>query len=214
MIALTGTGIAGAVASLSTSTLTFANQTVPTTSPIQTVTLTNTGTATLTISSIATSAQFLARNTCGTSLAPAANCTISVAFKPGAGGTQTGTLTISDNAPGSPQTVTLNGTGVFFSLSAPSLAFGTQTQGTSSQPQTLTLTNLANVAGPFTGVRFSGVNPSSFTQTNNCGSTIAAHGSCSINVTFTPKKKGSLDATVQVGAGGTSLNATLTGTGN
>jgi len=213
MIALTGTGIAGAIASLSSLALTFASQTVPTTSPIQTVTLTNTGSAALNISSIAASPQFLYKSACGTMLAIGANCTISVAFKPAFGGTQTGTLTITDNAPGSPQTVTLSGTGVYFALSAPSLAFTPQAVGTSSTPQKITLTNLANVAGPFTGVRFTGANPVSFTQTNNCGATIAANASCSIEVTFTPKKTGSLGATMQAGAGGMSLSATLSGTG-
>jgi hypothetical protein len=136
-----------------------------------------------------------------------------VAFKPRAGGLRSGSLTISDNAPGSPQTVALTGTGLFFELSASSLSFGTQTVGISAKPQTLTLTNLANIAGGLSAVRIVGANPSSFTQTNTCGPTVAGDGSCTITVIFTPKKTGSLAASVQVEAGGVQLTAALSGTG-
>jgi Cep192 domain 4 len=44
-------------------------------------------------------------------LAAGSRCTISVRFSPTATGTRTGTLEIADNANGSPQTVTLTGTG-------------------------------------------------------------------------------------------------------
>jgi hypothetical protein len=212
-IALSGTGIAGAIATLSTQSLTFSSQIVNTVSGTQTVTLTNTGSAALTISSIAASAEFLQKNACGASLAPGAQCTIPAAFKPRAGGLRSGSLTISDNAPGSPQTVALTGTGLFFELSAPSLAFGTQMVGTSAKPQTLTLTNLANIAGGLSAVRIVGANPASFSQTNTCGPTVAGDGSCTITVTFTPRKTGSLAASVQVEAGGVQLTAALSGTG-
>jgi hypothetical protein len=48
---------------------------------------------------------------CGTSLAVGATCTINVVFSPRGRGAQTGTLQVSDNAPGSPQTANLTGTG-------------------------------------------------------------------------------------------------------
>jgi hypothetical protein len=41
-----------------------------------------------------------------------AHCAISVTFKPTAAGTRTGTLSVSDTATGSPQTVNLSGRGV------------------------------------------------------------------------------------------------------
>jgi hypothetical protein len=47
--------------------------------------------------------------TCGTSLAVAATCTVSVEFKPTAAGAMTASLSIADNATGSPQSVTLTG---------------------------------------------------------------------------------------------------------
>jgi hypothetical protein len=74
--------------------------------------LTNIGTSALTISSITGSGDFSETNTCGTSLPGGTNCVISVSYKPGAPGQSLGAITISDNAPGSPQSILLTGTGV------------------------------------------------------------------------------------------------------
>src|SRR6202007_1888909 len=110
---------------LAPASLACGNQNLNTTSAAQTVTLTNTGNAALSITSIAASTQFAQTNTCGASVAAGANCTISVTFTPTAIGAQTGTITITDNATGSPQTVRLTGTGMgsLVSLSPGSLAF-------------------------------------------------------------------------------------------
>jgi len=99
------------VVSLSPSSLTFTSQNINTTSTAQNVTLSNTGTAGLSVSSITASTQFGASNNCGATVASGANCTIQVTFDPTTPGAQTGTLTISDNAAGSSQTVALGGTG-------------------------------------------------------------------------------------------------------
>ena len=56
-------------------------------------------------------------NTCGTTLAPANACTLQIVFTPTIGGTRTGTLTITDSAPNSPQVLHLTGTAVDFALS-------------------------------------------------------------------------------------------------
>src|SRR5205807_2292335 len=93
-------------------------QRLATTSAPMTVTLTNTGTAALTINSFAASGDFAATSTgasaCPTSpatLAAGANCTINVTFTPTASGARTGTLSVTDNAGGSPQIMTLSGNG-------------------------------------------------------------------------------------------------------
>jgi hypothetical protein len=79
------------------------------------VTLQNTGTALLTISGIsvtgAQASNFVETNTCGSSLAAAGSCTITVTFAPTVAGAQSATLQVADNAAGSPQTVPLSGTG-------------------------------------------------------------------------------------------------------
>jgi len=85
------------------------------------VTLSNTGTASLSISGITTSSKFAVTsgtNACGSNLAAGSNCLIYVTFTPTATGTQSGTLSITDNASGSPQSVPLSGTGTDFSVSA------------------------------------------------------------------------------------------------
>jgi hypothetical protein len=100
---------AAAAVSLSPTSLSFGDQAAGTTSAAQQVTVTNSGTGPLTLSSIQTTSEFAATNTCGAPVAPSGSCTIQVTFTPSASGTQTGTLTIADNAPDSPQTVALTG---------------------------------------------------------------------------------------------------------
>ncbi len=102
-------GTDGAAISLIPSTLTFTSQPIGTTSLPQAVTVTNLGTAPLLIASISTVGDFSETHTCGTSVAAGAGCAIDVTFTPTATGVRSGTLTISDNAIGSPQTVGLSG---------------------------------------------------------------------------------------------------------
>lgn len=113
-VSVSGVGLtSGANATLSTSILTFGNQVVGTTSPAQSLTLSNYGTTTLTIMSIAAGADFGETDTCsGSSLASGESCTINVTFKPSAAGSASGTLSITDDALSSPQIVLLSGTGV------------------------------------------------------------------------------------------------------
>jgi hypothetical protein len=111
VIPLSGTGVAPAAA-LTTTGLTFPAQLIGTTSNGQGVTLSNTGTAPLTLASIGVSGDFAQTNTCGSSVAAGTNCTIDVTFAPTATGNRTGALSIGDNAPGSPQIVSLSGAGM------------------------------------------------------------------------------------------------------
>jgi hypothetical protein len=75
------------MAGVSTAGLSFDNQPVGTTSAAQTVTLANTGDSSMAITSIVASGNFAQMNACGSTLAAGATCTISVTFKPTAGGT-------------------------------------------------------------------------------------------------------------------------------
>lgn len=102
---------AAPIVSLAPASLTFSSQSVDSTSAAQSITLQNTGNASLTISSIAASGDFARTTTCGASLAASASCTISVTFTPTSTGTRTGAITVTDNAAGSPHSVTLSGTG-------------------------------------------------------------------------------------------------------
>jgi len=93
------------------SVLSFNNQKHGTTSPPQTVTLTNQGKANLTISSIKVTGQFGATSTCGKTVARKASCTISVTFSPKSAGVFSGTVQINDSASTKPQAISLSGKG-------------------------------------------------------------------------------------------------------
>ena len=114
-ISLSGTGVAQPTANLSPPSMTFASQALGTTSSAQAVTLTNSGGTTLNFTSIAltgtNASDFAQTNTCGSSLAAGANCTIVVMFTPSVAGTEAASLSIADNSSGSPQTVSLSGAG-------------------------------------------------------------------------------------------------------
>ncbi len=223
-VSLTGTGAAGTTtASASPGTLTYASQTVGTTSGAQAVTLSNTGSAALTISSIAVtganSGDFLETNTCGNTVAGGGSCGISVTFKPTGAGTRTGTLTISDNATGGPQTVSLTGTGAAgtttASASPGTLTYASQTVGTTSGAQAVTLSNTGSAALTISSIAVTGANSGDFLETNTCGSTVAGGGSCGISVTFKPTGAGTRTGTLTISdnATGGPQTVSLTGTG-
>jgi hypothetical protein len=108
--------VAGALTptvSLSNSSLNFGSVQQGATSATQTITLTNLGQQDLiVVSSISASGDFGQTNNCGTLPVLGGNCTITVSFTPTAAGPRTGTLSIADNAPNSPQTVALSGSGI------------------------------------------------------------------------------------------------------
>ncbi len=97
--------------SLSATTLAFGHELVGTTSLAESITLKNTGTAPLSIVGLAATGDFTKTDTCGITLAAGAECTINVIFAPGSSGDLSGTLSVMDNAAGSPQVVALTGTG-------------------------------------------------------------------------------------------------------
>jgi FG-GAP-like repeat/FG-GAP repeat/Abnormal spindle-like microcephaly-assoc'd, ASPM-SPD-2-Hydin len=88
----------------------FSGQLFGTKSTAKKVTVTNGGSATLAVSTIAVSGNFSVSGCAGTSLAPGANCSISVVFAPKGYGKLTGTLTIASNAPTA--SIALSGTGL------------------------------------------------------------------------------------------------------
>lgn len=100
------------------------NQLVFTTSPEQPVTLTNAGPGVLTIKGISITGAFKQTNNCPNSLNPGDECTINVKFHPKTKGVLNGSVNVTDNAPGSPQTVSLTGTGTFVQLLPTTLHMG------------------------------------------------------------------------------------------
>ncbi|MBZ5544249.1 MAG: choice-of-anchor D domain-containing protein [Acidobacteriia bacterium] len=94
-------------------------------------------------------------------------------------------------------------------LTPTALNFGSVQKGSSSAPQTATLTN--GTSSPVT--IFTVWVGWSYSQTNNCGTSLAAGASCSINVTFAPLGTGTITGNLVINAGGTNYTTTLTGAG-
>lgn len=202
-------------ASLLPASLTFSNQTVGTTSGVQNLTLTNTDEANvLAITSILASGDFTETNSCGSSVAAGGSCTISVKFAPTAAGTIEGSVSISDNAPFSPQVVGLMGTGIAQETVSPaSVNFGTVTLGQTSAAKTVKLTNHTGSAIAISSIAASGDYAATPAATGGCGATLAAHASCSENVVFTPTQVGTISGSLIFSDAGEQQYVALTGTG-
>jgi len=119
IISLNGTG-SGPAVTLTPTSMTFASQSLGTSSTAQTVTLTNTGNSALSISNTQVSGTFSQTNNCPAALAPASNCQFQIVFAPVAGGNPSGALTITDNGQGGSQSISLTGTTPDFRLATTS----------------------------------------------------------------------------------------------
>src|SRR5947208_8993858 len=97
-----------------------------------------------------------------------------------------------------PQTVALSGIGTTAKLSPTSLSFGTVEVGTASAAKTVTLTNVGTTTLSIVGIAITGTNAGDFAQTQTCGSSLAAGGSCAINVKFKPTASGTRTAALSV----------------
>jgi hypothetical protein len=111
--------------------------------------------------------------------------------------------------------VTLKGTGTYIQLTPTSVNFGNQPVGTTSLPRKVTVTNKGSVAVKVTSIMITGLNAGDFAETNTCGRSIAAGGSCFIKVTFAPTAKGVRTASVSISdnGGGSPQKVSLSGTG-
>jgi hypothetical protein len=228
-VALTGTGAGGTgTISISPTSLTFASQTLGTTSAAQAVTVSNIGGAALTFTSIVTSGDFAGATLaqCPSIAVEAAPCVFSITFTPTATGARTGTITFTDNATRSPQIVTLTGTGTggtaTVTVTPSSLAYASQAVGTTSGAESVTVSNTGSTAVNFAGFSISGANSSDFALASGAGAgtcnpsgSLAATASCTISVTFTPTAMGARAATLSIAdnATGSPQSVSLNGTG-
>jgi hypothetical protein len=90
--------------------------------------------------------------------------------------------------------VRLSGVGTSVVLKPKKLDFGNQPVGQRSQPQIVIVKNTGATDLTFASISSKG----DFDQTNDCGSSIPAGGSCSINVTFDPSQQGTRAGTVVI----------------
>jgi sugar lactone lactonase YvrE len=179
------------IAGLAPSPVTFTGQVVGTTSEAMAVTLSNTGgaaltgiTPTITGTNPSDFAIGTGTNACSTTLAASSTCLIYITFTPAGTGGFTATLSVADNASGSPQTTTLNGTGVAFSSNV-----GTALP---SQPVTVIITTagILNSIQVFTQ-GYAGLDFSESTGGTCATETAYTVGqTCTVNVIFNPQVPG------------------------
>jgi FG-GAP-like repeat/Abnormal spindle-like microcephaly-assoc'd, ASPM-SPD-2-Hydin len=209
------------VLTASPSGLGFSPQAVGTTSPAQTMTLTNSGTATMSMSASsvaivgANAGDFAQSNNCPATLSPGASCQVSVTFTPATVGNPTAAVSVSDDAPGSPQLIPLGGStppAPVVSTSPSTVAFAGQYVGTSGLPQTVTVTNTGDAALVIASVT---ANPADFGVLSNCSNPVAAGSNCTIGVFFDPTVGGTRTGTLTItdNATGSPQTVTLTGSG-
>jgi hypothetical protein len=150
----------------------------------------NIGSSDLTGLAIAVTGDFSQTNTCSTTLSAGGGyCTVSVMFSPTSVGSTTGSLNISSNATASPFTVPLTGSGGLptVDVSPSSLTFPATNAGSTSLPQTVTLTNNGTWPLAISHIDVS----ASFAETTNCTANLNIGASCTISTTFTPVATGS-----------------------
>jgi hypothetical protein len=212
-----GSGSSGGSSSLSASpsSLSFGSETVGSTTSAQTVTVSNSGTVAASVSSVSVSGPFSQTNTCGSSIAAGGSCTVSVKFAPTASGAASGTLSVASSAPSSPLTVALSGTGSSgasaLSASPSSVSFGSTAVGSTSSAQTVTVSNPGSTAASMSSIGVTGP----FSESNNCGTSLAAGATCTVSVSFKPTAAGAATGTLSVNssAPGSPLTVALSGTG-
>jgi Abnormal spindle-like microcephaly-assoc'd, ASPM-SPD-2-Hydin len=215
-IALSGTGVAPGALSPNPSSLAFGNVQVGSNASLS-ETLTNTGGSSVTISaaSVGNSAYTLIGLTLPVTLNAGQNTSFTVKFSPSAAGAVNANLTITSNAPNSPLTIPLTGTGVApgtLGANPASLAFGNvQVGGTANLSETLTNTGGSSVTisqANVTGAAFS-ISGLTVPTTLNPGQSVT------FTATFKPTAAGGASGTLSVvsNASNSPLSIPLSGTG-
>ena len=216
VVALSGTGAPPLVPGIavSGSSLTFANRTLATTSPPQSVAVTNTGTAPLAVTGITVSGDYAFTSTCAALLAPGAGCTVSVTFTPLITGTRLGNLSIATNAPGSPTLVSLSGVGVdvpvgTLDISPSQLDFVAQPLNVSSAAQLVSVTNVGSATVFILDIRLTGdfAFEDVAAPARACGGPLAPAATCVLAVTFRPTAAGNRFGSLRIASDGTNFSA-------
>ena len=199
----------------------FGSVTVGATSAPTSVTITNSGSAAATGVSFSNSnaTEFVVSgNNCTATINAGANCTLSIAFKPSASGSRSGTLTVNRSG-GAGLGIGMGGTGSAVAtpgqLSMPaSMSFSSQKVSTTSAVSSVTITNIGGSAVSVSNVSSS--NPSEFTIATSTCSNVSAGGSCEIGVTFKPGVVGVRSGSISVISNGLgspqAISASGTGT--
>jgi hypothetical protein len=157
----------------------------------------------------------IASNGCASTLAPGANCTVTLTFTPGAVGTRNASLVISDTSSANGGSAALNGVGVAgqLTINPLNLNFGNVVVGATSAAKTTTLTNPNTVALRINTVTASG--QFAISSDTCSGNDLAPNATCTIGATFSPTQTGALsgDLTISDDAANAPQSVELSGTG-
>jgi surface antigen len=194
--------------------ISFGSVALGVTSAPKTVTLTNRTGADITVSSLASGQDFAAAGCIGP-LVQGTSCTINVTFSPSATGQRTATLSITDSAIDSPQTVSLTGNGIVpVSVTPTSETFTARAVRTASSAKAIVITNNLPTPLAIPGIELGGANPGDFAvSANTCGSTLPAGATCMVDVSFTPTAKGIRTAILEISDSVDTQVVSLAGTG-
>jgi hypothetical protein len=216
---LSGIGLAGAV-SLSPSTLQFGGTPIGVLSQGQNIDLRNTGNASLTGLNLslggANAGDFVYSQTCGATLSPAAACTITVKFRPLAGGSRTASMQVTSSAGVTSARMTGSGLAPAITVNQTGLSFGSQTVGTQSATQSMTVMSSGSAALSISSITVSG----DFALVgHDC--TLApgyqpAGSSCTITLRFAPTVSGARSGSLNIATNASNSPTTvaLNGTGS
>ncbi len=219
-IALSGTGVGGNAPKVIVSSSSVSFGTVATgNTASQTVTLLNSGAGALSIAGISLggSSVFSLATTCGSTLAAGASCTVTLTFAPAGSASYSGTLTFTDSAGTSPQTVAIAGAGSggpIGTVSASSVYFSPVLNG-SNYPQSITFSNTGSSSLTISAISLSGTNSTDFNLTTTCGTALAVSQSCALSIVFNPGAAGVRTATLTIAdnSAGSPHTVALSGTG-
>ncbi|HXQ25564.1 MAG TPA: choice-of-anchor D domain-containing protein [Candidatus Acidoferrales bacterium] len=228
----------GPLASLSPASLNFGNQPENSHSQGLIVTLSNEGNEPLTLANYAvagpnvkefTPVQVAGTTACqaGSTFAQGNSCVLQIVFTPDAAQPFQAEIDFFDNSEGvanAKQVLPLSGTGTLpapiANLSASSLDFGNQPAGSTSGPQSVTLTNAGSAAINITGISIAGSNPAEFafapagTTCPAGGGTLSIGANCTVAVQFSPASGGRKTASINFAdnAAGSPQQVALSGT--
>ena len=196
-VALSGSGSQAQISAIP-STAGFGNVSTGT-SNSQTISLTNNGTASLVVSHAAVSGTGFSVTGLNTPLTiPAgSNTTFNAVFAPGAAGAVTGSISLTSNAPNSPFTIALSGSGLagtqLLTFGTSSLSFGSVNVGSNSDLSS-SLTNTGNSSVTISAVNVTGA---VFTVSGvSSGETLTAGQSIPVTVQFAPTAAGAVSGAV------------------
>lgn len=226
-----GTGSGGpppaSTLTFSNASWTFSSHPIGQTSGAGNLFVTNKGNSTATFSNVsftgANTADFkVTLNTCS-SLQVGATCKVSFNFTPTGAGVRKASLTFTDTASGSPQSIPVQGTGSgaapppssTLAFSNANWTFGSHPMGETSGAGSVFVTNTGTSAVTFSSISFSGANPADFKITSNTCSSVGAGGTCRVSFNFTPAATGfrSTNLTFADNASGSPQSIPVGGTG-